>query len=219
MRLIEAIDLDELGVLARGWGVVRHEHMDVGTAHPFNGSPEENSTRRAEICYVMHEGDPTRGLLLHTKGDYPVGVYRMPTGGVHHGEPIMETLAREIEEETGLIASDDPTTDMQTVAHIQRFLGITSYTIHYRESPNIRTFATYHFLVQKPLGQPLIPQDENEDITGWQWLPKAQLPTLADQLAALQSLGQYWYDWGKFRAISHRFVYRMLDSESYSWPG
>lgn len=210
MLLREAVDLEELGLLARQWGVVYHEHVDVGTAHLFEDSPKLNARRRAEICYVMHGGDPAEGILLHTKGDYPLGAYRMPTGGVNRGELVKTTLIREIVEETGLVVQEGSDADFRVAVRIQALLGITSYTIHYRSSPETRTFATYHFLVQKPASVPLIPQDQEEDITGWKWLPPGQLPGLADELTSLRSFDQRWGDWGQFRAISHRFVYHRL---------
>jgi hypothetical protein len=44
--------------------------------------------RRARICYVLHCGDPAAGVLLHQQNLLPAeGVYRLPTGGIHTGEP------------------------------------------------------------------------------------------------------------------------------------
>ena len=40
--------------------------------------------------------------LVHTKAFYPQGVYRLLTGGIKPGEPLLEALAREAQEETSL---------------------------------------------------------------------------------------------------------------------
>ncbi|TMD51547.1 MAG: NUDIX domain-containing protein, partial [Chloroflexi bacterium] len=41
-------------------------------------------------------------IPLSIKTFYPRGAYRLPTGGIHHGERILDALRRETDEETAL---------------------------------------------------------------------------------------------------------------------
>jgi hypothetical protein len=64
--------------------------------HPFLTGDHQLLTangRRAEICYVMHRGDPAGGVLLHIKTFYPEDAYRLPTGGIHVGEAVLADAA------------------------------------------------------------------------------------------------------------------------------
>ncbi len=56
--------------------------------------------REAEVVPVIRRRN---GLyLVHTKAFYPQGVYRLLTGGIKPGEPLLDALAREAQEETSL---------------------------------------------------------------------------------------------------------------------
>ena len=136
-----------------------------------------NRGRRAEICYVMHQGSPANGLLLHIKTFYPDGAYRLPTGGIQTGELVEDTLVREIYEETGLTVGAGA-----NQAKVERLLGVLAYDLFHKQLGPVE-FATYHFLVRMPEGAELQPQDEEESIGGWQWVPPQQLPDVAAVLA------------------------------------
>jgi len=56
----------------------------------------------------------------------------------------------------------------------------------------------------------LIPQDEEEEIAGWEWCPVARLEKIAEQLESIRGQDAEWADWGRFRALSHRFVMAQL---------
>lgn len=163
-----------------------------------------SARRRAEICYVMHRGDPAEGVLLHIKTFYPEGAYRLPTGGVHIGETVLDTLAREIFEETGLTIGAGEN-DVQ----VERLLGVLVYDLRHAVL-GATPFATYHFLVRMPPGATLTPQDPDESIGGWLWRPAPELLAVAETLDAVYLRSQQWADWGRFRALSHRFVAERL---------
>ena len=203
MPLQNAVEADELNELQRQFGAVRLERAALAVAHPFLTGDHQMLTsagRRAEICYVMHQGDPADGVLLHIKRYYPAGAFRLPTGGIHVGEAVIETLGREIFEETGLTVGDGP-------AHVavERLLGVLAYDLQHATLGAVN-FATYHFLVRMPPHAELNPQDEDEAIAGWQWRPASELGAVATLLDAVPQRSAVWGDWGHYRALSHHFV-------------
>lgn len=209
-ELAAAVERGELAQLTERWGqfVVQHHRLNVGD--PFltsDGQLLVSDGRRAEICYVMHQGDPAAGVLLHIKTIYPTGAFRLPTGGIHQGQNVMDTLAREIEEETGLTvgAGSDQ-------VQVQRLLGVLSYDLVHQELQRTFPFATYAFLVQMPQSATLNPLDPDERICGWQWRPPSDLHRIADTLAGVGNLSPHWADWGRYRALIHRFVGERLGS-------
>ncbi len=160
--------------------------------------------RRAEICYVMHRGDPAAGVLLHIKTFYPSGAYRLPTGGIQVGERVLHALAREVLEETGLQLGSEP-----GQVHLDRLLGILSYDLLHRALGPVE-FGTYFFLVQMPPAAELHPLDADEHIGGWDWCKPADLSHAAEVLDSVYLRSMTWADWGHFRAAGHRFVAELL---------
>jgi 8-oxo-dGTP pyrophosphatase MutT (NUDIX family) len=206
MPLEIALDDVELAQLARVWGPPVLQRTCLTVDDPFLTGEHQLLTRgrRAEICYVMHRGRPHDGLLLHIKTFYPEGAFRLPTGGVEMGEGVVDTLGREIYEETGLTVGDG-----KANVQVERLLGILDYDLRHRQLGAVR-FATYHFLVRMPDGAVLDPQDEDESIGGWEWCPPAALLKVAKVLEDVHLRSTIWADWGHFRALSHRFVAEQL---------
>jgi 8-oxo-dGTP pyrophosphatase MutT (NUDIX family) len=199
-----ALDPAELAALERHWDKLAQQHHRLEVDHPFlTGENQKlvNERRRAEICYVMHRGDLRDGLLLHIKTFYPEGAFRLPTGGIHRGETVEGTLAREIYEETGLSVGTAP-----DQVHIQRCLGVVGYTLAHRRAARDYVFATYHFLVQMPADARLRPVDPGEQIGGWRWCAPEALIEVAERLERVGETHPEWRDWGRYRALSHRFV-------------
>ena len=136
-------------------------------------------------------------LLVSIKTFYPRGAYRLPTGGVKHGEPILDALHRETEEETGL--------ETET----KRFLAwITYRPVSAPGGPPL--FHTFAFLVDE-VGGEFHTSDVEEQIEDWIEVDASGLGEIADALDRIPSsrsknIGGDWADWGRFRAIVHRVV-------------
>ena len=207
MSYINAFEAEEMAKLRECWSdaVLRSTALSVDS--PFLTGEHQlltSARRRAEICYIMHRGDPAEGVLLHVKTFYPEGAYRLPTGGVHIGETVLDTLAREIFEETGLTIGAG-----ENDVWVERLLGVLAYELRHAVL-GATSFATYHFLVRMPPGATLTPQDPDESIGGWLWRPAPELLAVAETLDAVYLRSQQWADWGRFRALSHRFVAERL---------
>jgi len=213
MQLQRAVEAAELAQLEAQWGIVPKQHHHLTVDDPFLSSDGQmlvSDGRRAEICYIMHQGTAADGVLLHIKTVYPEGAFRLPTGGIHQGETVMGTLAREITEETGLRVG--PEVDLTTgTVQVQQLLGVVSYSMAHQTLGQTYEFATYYFLVQMAVGAVLNPLDPDERICGWQWRRVNELMDVANTLESIGEHAPDWADWGRYRAISHRFVAQALE--------
>lgn len=205
--LDRSVDPLELVELVQQWGVPPLRQYALTVDDPFLTGENQLLTkngRRAEICYVMHRGDPAAGLLLHIKTFYPAGAFRLPTGGIQVGERVMHALAREVLEETGLQLGEGA-----GQVQINRLLGVLAYDLLHRQLGPVE-FATYFFLVQMPPTAELHPLDADEHIGGWDWCTPADLLHVAEVLDSVYLRSTIWADWGHFRAAGHRFVAELL---------
>lgn len=143
--------------------------------------------RRGEAVLAIRR--PDGQVLLHTKRFYPQEIYRLPSGGVHPGEPVLSGVIRETKEETGL----DVTVD--------RFLGTVEY--EFRHAGRQLPFVSYVFLVQQTNNDQPEVQDPEEQITGFCYVAPNGIRVVGAQLRALPS---EWADWGSFRAPPHDLV-------------
>lgn len=202
-----SIDPSEVAQMALQWGTPPLQQVTLHVDDPFLTGENQLLTsrgRRAEICYVMHQGRPEDGLLLHIKTFYPPGAFRLPTGGIQVGESVLHTLDREIHEETGLTLGSS-----SDHVQLERFLGVLAYDLQHRRIGPVE-FATYFFLVRMPPNAELQPMDAEEHIGGWEWCTPAQLPIVAAVLDDVHTRSSVWADWGRFRAAGHRFVAAQL---------
>jgi 8-oxo-dGTP pyrophosphatase MutT (NUDIX family) len=162
--------------------------------------PIRKPDRYGEVCMVVRR--PNGTLLLSIKTFYPRGAYRLPTGGIHRGEPILDALVRETHEETGL----------QT--EVRRFLAQIAY--HSVDAPaGAPLFHTFAFLLDET-GGTLGAIDMTEQIEDWREIEVAELPRVATFLEDLRAqgtvdIGGDWRAWGKFRAVVHRAVAQALE--------
>jgi ADP-ribose pyrophosphatase YjhB (NUDIX family) len=161
--------------------------------------PIRKEDRFGEVCMVVQR--PNGTILVSIKTFYPRGAYRLPTGGIQHGEQIGDALVREAREETGL------------ELEVMRFLAHITYVAPDDAAPLFHTFA---FLLEER-GGTLGALDESEQIEDWREIQPAELAGVARFLDDLRedgtrSIGGSWRAWGKFRSVVHRVVHETLTS-------
>jgi ADP-ribose pyrophosphatase YjhB (NUDIX family) len=190
------IDETELAQLNERFGPGRCWHVSVDTTSSgreyWNRKLIGKADRRGEVALAIQR--PDGQVLLHTKSFYPAGVFRLLTGGIRAGEPVLSGAMREAREETGL-----PVT-------LERFVGWVQYEFRCQEQ---RTpFVSYVFLMQTD-NRPPLPEDNTELISGFRYVPPGELLQVAEQLRSLQT---DWAEWGAFRAPAHEMVADALRS-------
>jgi 8-oxo-dGTP pyrophosphatase MutT (NUDIX family) len=159
--------------------------------------PVGNPSRFAEVCMVVRR--PSGNVLLSIKTFYPRDAFRLPTGGIDRDERILDAVVRETNEETGLVLEP------------QRFLA----SLTYRDGPGgPPVFHTFAFLLDDPIGAPVEPLDEHEQIESYIEVPVAELPRVAARLDRIPANGApgiaNWDAWGRFRSHVHRAVHEAL---------
>ena len=185
-----ARELDDLMALFDG--AVREEiHLDVDE-ELYALRALKSSDRRGEVVFAVRR--PGGGTLLHRKSFYGEGVFRLPTGGIHRREKVIEALYRELAEETGLVASE---------AH---FLGVQECHLHYA-GHSVR-FASYAFHIHDTRGD--LQPDPDEDIVEFREVSPDELLAVAENLRQTPPPHS---GWGRWRALAHDFVYKHLLSE------
>ena len=148
--------------------------------HDGFDDPIRRRDRYGEVLMAVRR--PSGNILVAIKTFYPRGAYRLPTGGIHHGERILDAVIRETHEETGL------------ETELRRFLATISY--RGRSTPTEPPlFHTFAFLLDE-VGGTLGAIDKSERIA----------------TAGSVGIGGSWADWGRFRAVAHRVVADALAS-------
>jgi ADP-ribose pyrophosphatase YjhB (NUDIX family) len=182
---------DEVAELSAHYGapIQRTFHVEADDyiySYRFN----QKSDRRAEVVFAIE--DRTGQVWVHTKSHYPQHIFRLPTGGIHCDELVVDGLLREVKEETGLSVE------------IVRFLGIIDYQFWY--GGMMAPFASYIFHLRSTcVDCPTIQQ--GEPISEF----RAVLPQQVGQLAKnLRNLAGGRRAWGEWRALAHDLVYETL---------
>ncbi len=162
--------------------------------------PLNNPDRYGEACMVVRR--PNGQLLTAKKTFYPEGCFRLMTGGINHGERVLDGLLRETQEETGLEVT------------VQRFLAAVAY--HLPGQPEQPLFYTFAFLLDE-VGGVLGCLDEHERLEYFREIAPDELLERANFLAHLAhsyspDLDEDWAHWGRFRAVIHRQVWQALNS-------
>jgi len=136
---------------------------------------------------------------LHTKPFYPDQIYRIPTGGIKEDEPVLDSLTRELWEETGF--------------KIKTFYlqAIILYEFRHIMSKSIIPFSSYLFSVRPHSDHPRV-MDTSENISGFEWAPPSHLVTVVDNLKNLSP--KRWNDWGRMRAPVHEIIAASLNLDS-----
>jgi 8-oxo-dGTP pyrophosphatase MutT (NUDIX family) len=182
-------ELDELFAL---YGVPRRITVEIDVSRASRHWWSTDKIRRRDGEVVLFVRRMNGNLLLHTKDFYPGGTMRVPSGGIKQGEPVLETVRREIAEETGL----------EVV--IERFLALVEFELSLTDG--IIPYPSYSFLLREVAGI-LKTSDPDEHISAFGEVPVTAL----DQVARdLEGVPHEWRDWGMFRAIPHRLVAEIL---------
>ena len=150
----------------------------------------KRQNRRGEVTPVIENSQ--HRILLHTKSDYPKAVYRLPTGGIHMDEKVLDALYREIYEETGLKVES------------AELMALLLY--EFRRKTQMIPFLSFIFRVRTNDAEPKV-MDPNEKISGFRWIDPQDLDKI---LAALHQLPDDWSQWGIMRAVPHEIVREML---------
>lgn len=193
----------EIAALSERYGAPLRQNTPLLTSKLFD--PLGRPDRVGEVCMVVRRRNGK--LITARKLFYPAATYRLLTGGINHGESILDALLRETEEETGL------------EVEVRRFLAVIGYTLqrpHDGTSSEQRAtrFHTFAFLLDEISGV-LACYDPDERVEDFREVRIQELPVLAQHL---EQLGQdfdpeidgRWRDWGRFRAASHRIVHQTL---------
>ena len=149
--------------------------------------------RRGEVIPVIC--DAKQRLLLHTKQDYPNGVFRLPTGGIHPTELAYSALQRECHEETGLVVTKSD------------FLFLLLYEFYHGKQSI--AFSSYVYKVAAGHFEPH-PTDPNEKISGFKWIEAHELPQIIE---SFKDLPKFWQDWGLMRLVPHQILFQLLSPQ------
>jgi len=146
--------------------------------------------RRGEVVFGLPMHDPKRGrvLVLTRQASYPPQVWRVPSGGIEHGEAASDAVLRESREELGLGVM------------ITDYAGCILFEFAVGGAPII--FPSFCFLVQPiPAAETTLPCAGVTDgeINAWQAAATEDLPVVLERLS---QLAQPWKDWGHYRAAS-----------------
>ena len=185
----------ELAALAARYGAPVRVRRRIGARFI---DPIGRTDRFGEVCMVVRRRSGT--ILLLTKEIYPPGTFRLPTGGISHGEAVLEALRREAHEETGLSVE------------VRRFLAWIDYLPPDGDGALFHTFA---FLLDET-GGTLGALDPEELVLGYREVAPSDLRVVGERLAAIPSrlsdeIGGDWADWGEFRSLVHFGVAEALE--------
>lgn len=184
----------EIAEVARLYGTPqRRTHEIFARSSDFQRWVVKLTRRRGEIVLVVPRGQGR--VLLHTKPHYPDQVYRLPTGGIHPGERIVDAARREAHEELGY------------EGEIAGFVGVVEYVI--RAARNQFEYPSYIIELAEFNGIPQ-PTDMQERISGFRDASPDELRRIARQL---KTLPEKWAEWGRFRALPHEVVAQVLSGE------
>lgn len=141
--------------------------------------------RRGEVVFGMLRGGPRGPVIVTRMADYPPGVLRVPSGGIDHGEAVIDALYREVAEELGL--------DFTILA----YAGKVEFV--FAAGGESICFPSYCFLLAEAGTEPGVPLAAavDDEIESWQGASPAELDECVRRLDALDG---HWADWGEYRA-------------------
>lgn len=179
---------DEVAELSATYGKPEQRRFNV-QADDYIVSYRFNKVidRRAEVVFAIEDG--AGQFWVHSKSHYPSHIFRLPTGGVHWDELVVDGLLREVKEETML------------PVEIVRFLGIIEYQFCYGGA--MVPFASYIFHLRSTcVDCPTV--QKSEEISEFRAVRPKQMRQLAMDLRNLMGGRRAWGEW---RALAHDLVY------------
>ena len=150
--------------------------------------------RRGEVVFCVTRADDR--IIAITCSEYPQGIFRIPTGGIGHGEDIVSAVYREVKEELGL--------DVE----IHKFAGVLK--IRFEHSDEHVMFYSYIFILTEKGGRLLLDASDDE-ISEVRVVNHDELAGIVEQLNSIEGK---WSDWGKFRYLTSKAVLNVLESKA-----
>ncbi len=150
--------------------------------------------RRGEVVFCVIR--PDGKIITTTCSEYPENIYRIPTGGIGHGEDILDAVYREVREELGL------------EVRIKTFAGVVRIRFEYNDE--FVMFYSYIFILDE-IGGRLLEDAIEDEISGVREVDLAGLGRIADALGSIEGK---WHDWGRFRYITTGAVLSYLKNMS-----
>jgi 8-oxo-dGTP diphosphatase len=146
--------------------------------------------RRGEVVFCVIR--PDGKIVTVTCEEYPEGIFRIPTGGIQHGEDIIKAVFRETKEELGI------------GVEVRKFSGVIKIKFVHGDSSVM--FYSYIFIMDEKSGNLLVDASDNE-VSEIREVTVEELKDIAD---TLNNITGKWADWGKFRYATTDAVYRVL---------
>ena len=146
-----------------------------------------NGDRIGEVVFAVQR--PNGKWICVRSKEYPEGVFRIPTGGIKHGEDILEAVKREVHEELGL------------TAEIVKFIG--TYTILFTHENDQVPFYSFLFHLKELSGR-LLEDATDDEVCEVTEADCERLCALSQKLLTLENP---WSDWGLFRNLTTSAIY------------
>jgi 8-oxo-dGTP diphosphatase len=157
-------------------------------AHYFNRllTARGELDTRSGVAMVLPR--PGGKVLLLTKSFYPIGVYNLPTGGIHPGETPEQAFAREVIEETGL-----PSEPREMIGRMDQHCVFEDQSLDFM----------HYVILGTESSETPHPTDDGESISGYIQAGVDDLRRLAEDMRRLTGM---WLGFGRFRATALDFV-------------
>lgn len=105
-------------------------------------------------------------LLAFERSDLS-GEWQLPQGGVESGETLEEAAWRELEEETGLNATQ--------VSLVEEYEGWTAYVWPEPMQKGDRIGQAHRWFFFEPIVEPIEPTPDGSEFSDWKWVKPAKL--------------------------------------------
>lgn len=165
--------------------------IEYETDSYFNKVKDAVATdRRGEVVFCVIR--PNGKIITVTCDEYPKGIFRIPTGGIGHGEDILEAVFRETQEELGL------------ETEIMEFAGVLKIKFQHKEEAVM--FYSYLFILKEKGGR-LLEDASDDEVSQVREVDMMELELTARDLLNLKGR---WSDWGRFRYETTNAVLEFL---------